>query len=154
MEMEGMSPPAPGCMPSYSMSEDMMMRASLFWGTHVQILFARWPGKRGVGFYVLALVLVFVTSALVDGLSLALNRLPRRRLGWGPVPVALLLTVIHATRVGLGYLVMLAVMSFNVGVLIAAIAGHTLGFLISGSGLVQGSGPFIGRPNNNGIIAK
>lgn len=44
----------------------------------------------------------------------------------------LTLTVVHALRVGLAYMVMLAVMSFNVGVLLAAVFGHALGFLFFG----------------------
>lgn len=39
----------------------------------------------------------------------------------------------YAARVGLAYLVMLAVMSFDVGVLLAAIAGCSVGFLVFGS---------------------
>ncbi|MBA0594575.1 hypothetical protein Gorai_011476 [Gossypium raimondii] len=48
-----------------------------------------------------------------------------RRLGGG--------ILLHAVRVGLAYLVMLAVMSFNGGVFLMAIAGHMLGFLLFGS---------------------
>ncbi|KAL5991652.1 hypothetical protein ACLOJK_012561 [Asimina triloba] len=45
----------------------------------------------------------------------------------------LLQTLLPAARVGLACLVMLAVMSFNVGVFIFAIAGHAVGFLLFGS---------------------
>ncbi|URD77078.1 Copper transporter [Musa troglodytarum] len=38
-----------------------------------------------------------------------------------------------ALRVGLAYLGMIAIMSFNGGVLIVAVAGHALGFLLFGS---------------------
>ncbi|XP_042465302.1 copper transporter 6-like [Zingiber officinale] len=110
------------------------MHSSFFWGSHVQILFAGWPGDRGLGMYILALLAVFATAALVDALSLAIQNLSKRRFGPRRVSMALLIAAVHALRVGLAYLVMLAVMSFNIGVLIAAIAGHAVGSLISGSG--------------------
>lgn len=39
-------------------------------------------------------------------------------------------TGVYAVRTVLAYLVMLSVMSFNVGVLIAVVAGHALGFFV------------------------
>nr|DAD28354.1 TPA_asm: hypothetical protein HUJ06_029822 [Nelumbo nucifera] len=51
----------------------------------------------------------------------------------GIVAAGLLRTVLHTLHVGLAYLVMLALMSFNVGVLIVAIAGHAAGFFVFGS---------------------
>ncbi|URE08876.1 Ctr copper transporter family [Musa troglodytarum] len=106
---------------------------SFIWSTRAQILFSCWPGDRGAGTYVLALFLVAAASALVDCLSAALHHLRRGDR-----------TALHASRMCVAYLVMLAVMSFNVGVLVAAIVGHALGFLLTGSGLLKrvgSSGP-------------
>lgn len=42
-------------------------------------------------------------------------------------------TMMYSVRIGLAYLVMLAVMSFNAGVFIVAVAGHAVGFFLFGS---------------------
>ncbi|KAL0418102.1 UNVERIFIED_CONTAM: Copper transporter 1 [Sesamum radiatum] len=47
--------------------------------------------------------------------------------------VGMLQTLLYAVRIGLAYLVMLAVMSFNAGVFLVAIAGHSIGFFLFGS---------------------
>ncbi|MCL7025720.1 hypothetical protein MKW94_004082 [Papaver nudicaule] len=57
------------------------------------------------------------------------------------ISIRMLLTVKHGIRVGLLYLVMLAVMSFNVGVLIAAVSGHTLGFFFFGGRTISTVNP-------------
>ncbi|KAB2028340.1 hypothetical protein E1A91_D05G098000v1 [Gossypium mustelinum] len=57
---------------------------------------------------------------------------PGRR-GANNVWAGVVQSLLHAVRVGLAYLVMLAVMSFNGGVFLMAIAGHMLGFLLFGS---------------------
>ncbi|KAJ0979582.1 hypothetical protein J5N97_015056 [Dioscorea zingiberensis] len=115
-----------------------MMHMTFFWGDRVQILFTGWPGDQGLGMYLVSLLSVLVVAALVELLSAVSRRVARPN-----APSALLLTVLHTVRIGLAYLVMLAVMSFNVGVLIAAIAGHSLGFLLTGSGLFKWSRPSV-----------
>ncbi|KAK9123816.1 hypothetical protein Sjap_013418 [Stephania japonica] len=109
----------------------MMMHMSFFWGKACEVLFSGWPGSK-TSMYVVALVFVFVLALLVEFLS-------HTRLSKGGstyVASGLLHTFVHTIRVGLAYLVMLALMSFNGGVFIAAIAGHAVGFLIFGSGVV------------------
>ncbi|KAL5747968.1 hypothetical protein ACOSQ2_025265 [Xanthoceras sorbifolium] len=132
--MDGMmmSPPSS---PSSSMSSNtmphkkmMMMHMTFFWGKDSEILFSGWPGTRS-GMYALALVFVFVLSFLVEWLS----HCKLIRPGSKHVLAGLAQTTLHALRVGLAYLVMLAVMSFNGGVFMVAVAGHTLGFFLFGS---------------------
>ncbi|MQM17155.1 hypothetical protein Taro_050125, partial [Colocasia esculenta] len=120
------------------------MPMAFFWGKDAQVLFSGWPGGR-LGAYLLAVFLVFALSFLVESLSFAarLLALPRARgegaagSPSGSVSAGLAQTAVHAARVALAYLVMLAVMSFNVGVLLAAVAGHATGFFLLGSGIFR-----------------
>ncbi|OVA17743.1 Ctr copper transporter [Macleaya cordata] len=106
----------------------MSMQMTFYWGKASEILFKGWPGTQ-TGMYILALIVVFALAMLVEWLSY----LEFIKYGWHRVTVGLVQTFKHGIRVGLLYLVMLAVMTFNVGVFIAAVAGHTVGFLFFGS---------------------
>ncbi|XP_050237951.1 copper transporter 6-like [Mercurialis annua] len=114
----------------------MMMHMTFFWGKNTEILFSGWPGTR-TGMYILALILVFVVSFLVEGLS----HCKLIKSGSTHVVAGLIQTLLHTIRVGLAYMVMLAVMSFNGGVFLVAVAGHCLGFLIFGSRVFKKSVP-------------
>ncbi|XP_030524161.2 copper transporter 1-like [Rhodamnia argentea] len=103
----------------------MMKHMTFFWGTHSEILFSGWPGTR-TGMYALALIFVFALCVLVEWLSH--YRLPAKP----GVAAGILRSLLHALRMGLAYLVMLALMSFNGGVFLAAVAGHAVGFLAFG----------------------
>ncbi|BFG34039.1 copper transporter 6 [Prunus yedoensis var. nudiflora] len=131
--MGGMaSPPSP---PSSTMNgsngmmhHEMMMHMTFFWGTNAQVLFSKWPGSS-TGMYYVCLLFVFALAVIVEWLSHC--RLIKA--GSSDVVCGLAQTFLHAIRVGLAYMVMLAVMSFNVGVFLVAVAGHTVGFLLFGS---------------------
>ncbi|CAH8306331.1 unnamed protein product [Eruca vesicaria subsp. sativa] len=58
--------------------------------------------------------------------------------------VGLVQTLVYTVRAGLSYLIMLAVLSFNGGVFLAAMAGFGLGFMIFGSRSFKDTGS-----NNN-----
>ncbi|ESR49908.1 hypothetical protein CICLE_v10033440mg, partial [Citrus x clementina] len=57
------------------------------------------------------------------------------------VAAGLIQTLLLAIKVGLAFLVMLAIMSFNGGVFLVAVAGHTFGFFIFGSRVFNKSHP-------------
>ena len=134
------APPTTGKAASASASAPHMpmMHMSFFWGDRAVVLFPGWPGARGAGAYLLCLLFVLALAALTEALAAASRCVARRGAGGGaagrvPASSAALLTAAHAARMGTAYLVMLAVMSFNGGVLLAAVAGHALGFLLARS---------------------
>uniref|UniRef100_A0A0D9V687 Copper transport protein n=1 Tax=Leersia perrieri TaxID=77586 RepID=A0A0D9V687_9ORYZ len=105
------------------------MHMTFYWGKNSEILFTGWPGASG-GMYALALVAVFALAVLVEFLGASSLSSGRRRAAGA--------AAVHALRVGLAYLLMLALMSFNVGALLAAVAGHAVGFLAFRAGLCGG----------------
>ncbi|KAK4478514.1 hypothetical protein RD792_013991 [Penstemon davidsonii] len=102
----------------------MAVHMSFFWGKDVVVLFAGWPGDNRLDMYILALVMVFFLAAGAEILSLASNLKLR---GLSPAVGALIHAVVFAVRIAMGYLVMLSVMSFNLGVFVVAVVGHTAG---------------------------
>ncbi|KAK8492931.1 hypothetical protein V6N13_094510 [Hibiscus sabdariffa] len=128
--MEGMAPTSQSTNATSGMHHHKMMHMTFFWGNNAEILFSRWPGRHGAGMYALALMFIFVLAFLVEWL------LHCRLIKPGSsdnVSAGVKQTMLYAIRAGLAYLVMLAVMSFNGGVFLIAVAGHTLGFLLFGS---------------------
>lgn len=116
-------PMSPGSMKM----KDMVMHMNLYWGKDVIILFQGWPSNN-LGMYILALAFVFLLSATIEVLSIA----PVVKQGTTKSPVigGLTQTILYALRIGLSYLVMLSVMSFNLGIFIVAVAGHAFGFFL------------------------
>uniref|UniRef100_A0ACD5W4Z2 Uncharacterized protein n=1 Tax=Avena sativa TaxID=4498 RepID=A0ACD5W4Z2_AVESA len=126
--------PAPGmaAAAAHAGMRKHFMHMTFYWGTQSEILFDGWPGARGGGMYALALAAVFALAVLLEFLGAYLSRSGRR------AAVAVGAAAVHAARVGGGYVLMLALMSFNVGVLLAAVAGHAAGFLLFRAGLCGG----------------
>ncbi|GAV73094.1 Ctr domain-containing protein [Cephalotus follicularis] len=127
--MAHMMPPT-SSPPPMMIHHKMMMHMTFFWGKNTEVLFSGWPGTSS-GMYALALVFVFAIAFMVEWLSH--YRFLERDDDTNHVLAGFVQTLLHCLRVGLSYLVMLAVMSFNGGVFLVAVAGHSLGFLCFGS---------------------
>lgn len=108
----------------------MQMHSSFYWGKDAIILFSGWPNKS-LGMYVLAVFSVFLLAVVIELLSASPATIRTER---NPMAAAFKLAVVHGFRMGLAYLVMLSLMSFNLGILIAALAGHAVGFFIFKAG--------------------
>ncbi|KAJ1690286.1 hypothetical protein LUZ63_014441 [Rhynchospora breviuscula] len=127
-----MTPPSsPTVMSMGNHGHGMMMHMTFFWGKDTLIIFPGWPGNAGIGMYLLSILFVLIMAALAEALSAVSNRFSQSD---KTASNAVMLTAIHALRMGVAYLVMLAVMSFNVGVFLAALAGHAIGFFLGRSG--------------------
>ncbi|KAF8010791.1 hypothetical protein BT93_J1439 [Corymbia citriodora subsp. variegata] len=92
------------------------------WGNTAEVIFSGWLGPSSWAY-------VFCLSVLVEWISHA--RIPRPGIDNGAA--SFLQTVMYSVRIGAAYMVMLAVTSFDVGVLIAAVVGHAGGFLLFGT---------------------
>ncbi|XP_021727530.1 copper transporter 6-like [Chenopodium quinoa] len=127
--------PSPLLSPSPSSSiptgtHKMAFHTAFYWGKAHQILFPGWPGTS-TGMYVVAVLLVFSLAILVECLAYCHIIKP----GPNQVAACFFRTGMRAIRAGMAYMVILAVMSYNGGIFIAAVVGHTIGYLIFGSGL-------------------
>ncbi|XP_031487173.1 copper transporter 6-like [Nymphaea colorata] len=126
MDMGGMDH---GGAPPAAASKKVIMHMSLYWGKDVWILFADWPGTS-LGQYILSLIIVFLGAVIVEWLAfLKTNQKP----GLNPIPTGFFQAVVYGFRVFFAYCVMLAVMSFNLGVVIVAVVGHGVGYWLFGT---------------------
>lgn len=113
-----------------------MQKMSFHWSKTATVLFSGWPGES-LPRYIWSLLFVFTMAAVVEFLSIpaAVDK------GTGTVPTlaAYSRAFVYAIRIGLAYLVMLSLMSFNGGIFVAAIAGHVVGFFIVKAGALRRS---------------
>ncbi|EXB53359.1 Copper transporter 1 [Morus notabilis] len=103
----------------------MIMHSSLYWGKDAIIVFPNWPNED-IGMYILAFFFVFLLAVASEVLSIS----PTVRGGTSPTKAGAVQAGVYAFHIGFTYLIMLSVMSFNVGIFLAAVAGHTLGFFL------------------------
>ncbi|XP_049406401.1 copper transporter 1-like [Solanum stenotomum] len=102
---------------------NMVMQMNFYWGKDVTILIKGWPNNN-LGMYILSLFFVFFMAFRVETMSMGPIMINKR-------PIGIIQPGIYYTlRMVLVYFVMLAVMSFNIGIFIVAILGHGLGYVV------------------------
>ncbi|KAK3226263.1 hypothetical protein Dsin_006125 [Dipteronia sinensis] len=129
----GMPNMTPGSMSSGGMnsssSDMMMMHMSFYWGKDAIILFSGWPEKSLV-MYILALFFIFLLGLAVEVLSVSPQLVTGSTARSNLMLAVFVQTCVYALRMGFAYLLMLSVMSYNLGIFIVAVAGHAAGFFL------------------------
>ncbi|CAK8569906.1 unnamed protein product [Lathyrus sativus] len=120
-----------------------MMHMTLYWGKDVTLLFDSWKTDSWTS-YLLSLFACFLIASFYQYLENIRIRLKFFSGGNGPSPVPEIQTpllrlnkvsrnkvaesVLFGVNSAIGYLLMLAIMSFNGGVFVAIVVGLTLGY--------------------------
>ena len=102
----------------------MSQHTGLWFGTDVEILFSGWPLGHGYFHFFLALLLVFIISAVAQMCAMTPMTAPK---------MAARSIIHHAALNGvrtlIAYLVLLCVITFNAGVIIMVLFGHVAGYI-------------------------
>ncbi|KAI6698265.1 hypothetical protein NL676_018384 [Syzygium grande] len=132
------------------MNTKTIMQMSFYWGKDAIILFSGWPEQR-LGMYVLALFFIFLLALTVEVLSVS----PDVKTGMNPMVGGATQASVYGLKMALAYMVMLSVMSFNVGVFIAAVIGHAFGFfLVKSRALAMANKAAAASSSAAGVAAK
>lgn len=106
-----------------------LIHPTFYWSYNCEVLFPGWPGPNR-GMYALALIFVFFLAFLAEWLARCSDAASNVKPGADKLAKVAFRTAMYAVKSGFSYLVILAVVSFNGGVFLAAIFGHALGFAV------------------------
>lgn len=111
---------------SNSSMNSMNMQMSFYWGKDVIVLFSGWPDSNS-GMYVMALFFVLFLGAAIEMMTMLQAAV---KPGTRPILGAFIQASVYIVRMCFAYMVMLSVMSYNIGIFVAALAGHGIGFFV------------------------
>ena len=95
--------------------------------THTTFFSGKTTESQSIVSYILALSYVFSLCLVIEWLS---NARLIKYCSNDNVKAGFLQTLLYGFRAALAYLVMLSVMSFDMGIILSAIAGYSIGFLV------------------------
>ncbi|KAK1372639.1 Copper transport protein [Heracleum sosnowskyi] len=126
-----------------------MMHMTFYWGTNVTILFDSWK-TNSITSYALSLFACFLISVFYQymedrriKLKLIASSPPRsglnvplisEKIGGGGTAAKIAGAAMFGVNSAIGYMLMLAIMSFNGGVFVAVVLGLSVGYLVFRSG--------------------
>ncbi|GLJ05405.1 hypothetical protein SUGI_0017670 [Cryptomeria japonica] len=111
------------------------MQMTFYWGKSMELMFPGWS-PHTLAKYLLSLVALFALVFFHQALQYVRNRIVNlnhgsnnsKDLGTKSLGTSIAETSVFAVNAGTGYLLTLAVMSYNVGVFLVVIAGLSVGF--------------------------
>ncbi|XP_010529786.1 PREDICTED: copper transporter 4 [Tarenaya hassleriana] len=104
-----------------------LLHPTFYWGYECEVLFHGWPDSSR-GMYALAIIFVFSLAFFAEWLTRCSDA--DAISGADKLARTAFRTAMYGVRSGFNYLVVLAVVSFNGGIFLAAVFGHALGFAV------------------------
>ncbi|CAN8316962.1 unnamed protein product, partial [Cochlearia groenlandica] len=108
-----------------------LLHPTFYWSYNCEVLFDGWPGSSR-SMYALALIFVFSLAFLAEWLARCTEAASSIKPEADKIAKFAFSTAMYAVKSGFSYLVILAVVSFNGGVFLAAVLGHAFGFFVVG----------------------
>ncbi|ESQ52443.1 hypothetical protein EUTSA_v10017371mg [Eutrema salsugineum] len=106
-----------------------LLHPTFYWSYDCEVLFPGWPDSSR-WMYALALIFVFFLAFLAEWLARCSDAASSIKPDADKFAKVAFRIAMYAVKSGFSYLVILAVVSFNGGVFIAAILGHAFGFAV------------------------
>lgn len=100
------------------------------WSTEVELLFRGWKTPTWY-FYLLSCFGVMLLAIMLEGIRLIIHNVTHSRRSYAAsLPRRLADMLLYGLYVFIGYMVMLVVMTYNIGIFIAVLLGYCIGNLI------------------------
>ncbi|VVB16490.1 unnamed protein product [Arabis nemorensis] len=106
-----------------------LIHPTFYWSYNCEVLFPGWPGSNRA-MYALALIFVFFLAFFAEWLVRCSDAASNVKPGADKLAKVAFRTAMYAVKSGFSYLVILAVVSFNGGIFLAAVLGHAFGFVV------------------------
>jgi copper transporter 1 len=105
------------------------MRMYFYWGTQIEEMIAPWLKTENVSIYLGVLIVFFFFGLFGELFHTLTNRKYMYKTRIFQFCVLFAKTIVYILHLMTGYIVMLSLMSYNIGIFVSIVLGHMVGFI-------------------------